>query len=91
MRVNRLELYSAANWRETSASPSLALVSCLDNDQVALDGPPGLPLGLVAEEGFLYHIRCKGEGSWGWGFLPHVGKRPLHLASPGDLHLLSGS
>ena len=45
MRVNRPELCSAASWRETSASPSLALVSCLDNDQVALDGPPGLPLG----------------------------------------------
>lgn len=40
--------------------------------------PPGLPLGPVAEEGFLCHIRCKGEGSWGWGYLPHVGKRPLH-------------
>ncbi|CAN0240681.1 unnamed protein product [Rangifer tarandus platyrhynchus] len=34
--MNRPELYSAANWRETSASPFLASGSCLDNDQTAL-------------------------------------------------------
>ena len=84
--MDRPELYSAANWRETSASPSLASGSCLDNNQVALDGPPmstsrsggrgGIPLPASAAK-----VKAHGHMS---------GRGHCSPASPGDLHLPSG-